>query len=204
MGKYSEYLQSDHWKEKRKKRLAVDGYKCAVCGSTESLNVHHISYANIGSEDIDNDLVTLCHPCHAMLHRVKERSQKEYESVKTCDPEYKDARAKALWKKICDLLTVEIWLRDKANGGDIDIWDTGGGMVGKLKSISKRIYPTVNFANADSDIKDALRIARAMKVCELYRELHSLSAVADRMNMKPSNVQKVLKRHGYNANGAIK
>ena len=113
-----------------------------------------------------------------------------------------------MWKKICDLLTVEIWLRDRANGGDIDTWDTGGGMIGKLKTISKKLYSDINFSNdclySSSDIKDQLRLARAMKICELYREENSVSAVAEKMNMKPSNVQKVLKRHGFNATGKIR
>lgn len=205
---YNDYLQSDQWRKTREKRLQIDGRVCAVCGSGKDLNVHHISYRNIGNEDIENELITLCHPCHAMLHRIKVQSEDEYKSATECERQYREARVKALWKKISDLITVEIWLRDKANGGDIDIWDSGGGMVGKLKSIAKRIYPNVNFSHgylyADADIKDALRVARAMKICELYREHRSISDVAEKMNMKPSNVQKVLKRHGFNATGKIK
>lgn len=205
---YNDYLQSERWRQTREKRLQIDGRVCVVCGSGKDLNVHHISYRNIGNEDIENDLITLCHPCHAMLHRIKVQSEEEYKSALECEQQYKDARGRALWKKITDLITVEIWLRDRANGGDIDIWDSGGGMVGKLKSVAKRIYPNVNFSQgclyADADIKDALRVARAMKICELYREHRSISDVAERMNMKPSNVQKVLKRHGFNATGKIK
>ena len=210
MKNHSDYLQSAHWKETRKKRLEIDGYKCAVCGSTESLNVHHLSYKRIGDEDVESDLVTLCHPCHAMLHRIKEQSKEEYESAKQSEKtgQYKEAKVKSLWKKISDLLTVEIWLRDRANGGDIDIWDTGGKMVGKLKSISKKLYPDINFSRdclfSSSDIKDQLRIARAMKICELYRKENSVSTVAEKMNMRLPNAQKVLKRHGFNATGKIK
>lgn len=210
MQNYSDYLSSSHWKETRGKRLEIDEYKCAVCGSTENLNVHHLSYKRIGNEDIESDLITLCHPCHAMLHRIKEQSEEEYEIARESEKtgQYKEARVKSLWKKICDLLTVEIWLRDRANGGDIDTWDTGGGMIGKLKTISKKLYSDINFSNdclySSSDIKDQLRLARAMKICELYREENSVSAVAEKMNMKPSNVQKVLKRHGFNATGKIR
>ena len=204
---YAQYLQSDHWKEVRLKRLKIDENACAICKSKNNLNVHHISYKNLGNEDVETDLITLCHPCHAMLHRVKVQSQEQYESFLNAT-EYKDFRKLDLWKKITDLMLVEIWLRDKANGGDVTIWTTGGGMVGKLKSIAKMLYPDVNFSKdclyADTDFKDTLRLARAMKICEIYREDKSISSVAQKMNMKPSNVQKVLKRHGFNAFGKIK
>lgn len=69
--KYSDYLLTDHWKELSNKRKSIDGYKCTVCGSTENLNVHHKTYKNIGNEDID-DVITLCHECHVIVHRVTE------------------------------------------------------------------------------------------------------------------------------------
>jgi hypothetical protein len=207
---YKEYLQSEQWRQNREKRLQIDGRMCAVCGSKKDLNVHHISYRNIGNENIEKDLITLCHPCHAMLHRIKVQSEEEYKIAVECEQKYKDARVKdarvkALWKKISDLITVEIWLRDRANGGDIDIFDSGCRTVGKLTAIAKMLYANIDFSQLclHTDIKDALRVARAMKICELYREHKSIAKVAERMNMKPQNVQKVLKRHGFNATGKI-
>lgn len=204
---YKEYLQSERWRQNREKRLQIDGRMCAVCGSGKDLNVHHLNYRNVGNEDIEKDLITLCHPCHAMLHRIKVQSEEEYKIAVECEQKYKDARVKALWEKISDLITVEIWLRDRANGGDIDIFDSGCRMIGKLVTIAKMIYANIDFSqwsfSANADIKDALRVARAMKICELYREHKSIAKVAERMNMKPQNVQKVLKRHGFNATGKI-
>lgn len=203
---YSEYLKSPHWQETRKKRLDIDGYACTICGSKSNLNVHHVNYRNVGKENVETDLVTLCSPCHAMLHRVREQSEAEYKRAVTTKEEYRAACQRMFCKKISDLITVEIWLRDRANGGDIDTWDTGGGMIGRLKKIMTLLYPDAGFRMEyeHGDIKDTLRLARAMKICCAYRRSHSIEAVANMMNMKSANVQKVLKRHGFNATGRIR
>ena len=68
---YAQYLASPEWQEKRAKRLALDKYKCALCPSKNNLNVHHLTYANLGNEDVDNDLITLCRRCHQKLEDYK-------------------------------------------------------------------------------------------------------------------------------------
>lgn len=206
---YNDYLNSLHWRETRKKRLGIDEYKCTICESTQNLNVHHINYTRLGKEDIDNDLVTLCHQCHAMLHRVKEQNQKAYNDYLNAEKIYLESRTKELFDKAIRLLIVEIWLRDVSSGGDIQVFDTGCKMVGKLSKITKIIYPTVNFPNEyyfniKARILDKLVLARAMKICELYKKEKSISRVADKMKMRPPNVQKILKRHGFNLEGKIK
>lgn len=70
--KYSEYLKSPHWQETRRKRLDKDGDACVLCGSKENLNVHHRNYRNVGKEDVENDLVTLCTECHTFVHENKD------------------------------------------------------------------------------------------------------------------------------------
>lgn len=67
---YKAYLQSDHWQETRKKRIAVDNGKCAICGTPNHLQVHHISYDRKGEENVDYDLITLCRDCHQSVHEV--------------------------------------------------------------------------------------------------------------------------------------
>jgi hypothetical protein len=64
---YKDYLETDHWKSLRKRKLKQSGYKCQICSSTKDLNVHHNTYENRGNED-DCDLVVLCHVCHEMFH----------------------------------------------------------------------------------------------------------------------------------------
>lgn len=65
---YEWYITSPQWKEKRAQRMAIDGIKCALCGSRHNLQVHHITYERLGFENIETDLITLCHTCHERLH----------------------------------------------------------------------------------------------------------------------------------------
>lgn len=67
IGDYGNYLGDDLWKQRRKRALFRAGYRCARCGATRNLDVHHLTYARIGAEDED-DLVVLCRRCHAAEH----------------------------------------------------------------------------------------------------------------------------------------
>ena len=62
------------WRRKtdRKQReltIARDGGKCAKCGATESLEVHHVKHRADGGTDDDDNLITLCARCHAEEHK---------------------------------------------------------------------------------------------------------------------------------------
>ncbi|MDY2816146.1 MAG: HNH endonuclease, partial [Bullifex sp.] len=50
-----------------------DGFKCQHCyhkgGSDTKLEVHHVIQRKDGGSDRPDNLVTLCHDCHAALHR---------------------------------------------------------------------------------------------------------------------------------------
>lgn len=72
---YTVYLNSPEWKEKARQRLELDGYRCTKCRSAINLRVHHITYASLGHEDIENDLITLCNDCHKKLHEVDLRKK---------------------------------------------------------------------------------------------------------------------------------
>lgn len=67
---YKDYLQTDHWKTLRKRKLKQARYKCQICSSKEDLNVHHNTYENRGCEE-DEDLVVLCKQCHEKFHNIK-------------------------------------------------------------------------------------------------------------------------------------
>jgi len=69
---YDAYMHSREWCEVRQKRLKKDGYRCALCGTTEHLEVHHLTYERLGRERID-DLITLCKTCHKQAHELKDR-----------------------------------------------------------------------------------------------------------------------------------
>ncbi len=66
-GAYAQYIQSDAWKSKRNEVFSRRGRKCQDCGSCERIEVHHLTYANLGAEKL-HDLRVLCHHCHEKRH----------------------------------------------------------------------------------------------------------------------------------------
>ena len=69
--KLNDYYNSSSWANKRSKRLKIDGFKCAKCGFTRALEVHHINYERLGHEDVSRDLITLCKKCHNEIEEQK-------------------------------------------------------------------------------------------------------------------------------------
>ena len=63
---YHKYLASNEWKAKRKEKLALNSI-CEICGSDKEIQIHHLNYNNVGSEQMD-DLQTLCKKCHYKTH----------------------------------------------------------------------------------------------------------------------------------------
>lgn len=67
---YEQYLQSKWW------RMIIRIYKdkkCAQCSRKYELNLHHISYENLG-EERPNEVITLCKRCHKDLHYYQGRA----------------------------------------------------------------------------------------------------------------------------------
>ena len=69
---YQKYISSYMWRNKRKRRIKMDGNRCRLCdedGSRYSLDVHHrpSSYAKIPHESTKDDLITLCARCHDLI-----------------------------------------------------------------------------------------------------------------------------------------
>lgn len=72
--KYLSYLNSKKWAELKKERIALDDFKCAICGNPHNLEVHHLIYpAILGTEPIDH-LITLCTHCHKEIENRKKYS----------------------------------------------------------------------------------------------------------------------------------
>lgn len=60
---------SERWQQLRDTRMKIDGYRCAKCGASYNLQVHHTNYPQIwGLEKPKSDLVTLCDKCHLEVH----------------------------------------------------------------------------------------------------------------------------------------
>ena len=77
--KYQEYLKSEKWKRIARERMEIDGNRCVMCGcrgtTANPLEVHHLSYKFLGHEEerIYQDLETLCHACHKLIHAAMNR-----------------------------------------------------------------------------------------------------------------------------------
>lgn len=77
---YEDYLESDHWKGKRKEKVEAAKHMCEVCGEDEiMLVVHHKHYDNLGREKL-GDLIALCPQCHKDVHKkIREMNGKSME-----------------------------------------------------------------------------------------------------------------------------
>lgn len=64
---FYQYIKTQAWEETRQKVFRRDGFKCVICNEAKNLNVHHITYENLGAEKV-SDLVTLCQGCHENIH----------------------------------------------------------------------------------------------------------------------------------------
>jgi len=65
--KYQKYLKSKEWSDIRNDLFHVRGRACERCGSTNRLQVHHITYKNVFKEEPE-DLEILCDSCHKKEH----------------------------------------------------------------------------------------------------------------------------------------
>lgn len=78
--KYDRYMRSQEWAEKCLQRLEIAEHKCELCGRLEKnskgLQIHHITYKNLGHEDVGNELIAVCGRCHLMLHKYYNRKRR--------------------------------------------------------------------------------------------------------------------------------
>lgn len=63
---YRAYLGSPEWDAVRKQHRQP---RCAACGSSDKLHVHHLHYRTLKHEQA-RDLVTLCDLCHGIVHEL--------------------------------------------------------------------------------------------------------------------------------------
>jgi hypothetical protein len=76
--RYNEYLFSYDWRQKRNLVIENDYHNCTKCQSKDNLQVHHMTYENVGKEDI-RDLITLCRDCHTEIHSLPYQDRLEAE-----------------------------------------------------------------------------------------------------------------------------
>ncbi len=66
---YNDYIMSDIWKLKRD-TMVEQNPNCIVCKKNKRLQVHHLSYFNLGNES-SKDLLVVCKKCHKKIHLNK-------------------------------------------------------------------------------------------------------------------------------------
>lgn len=67
--KYREYLASQDWQRKRARKFRRSQW-CAICGSDERLQVHHLFYRRQLEKAEQSDLRILCDRCHKIGHQL--------------------------------------------------------------------------------------------------------------------------------------
>lgn len=74
--KYSEYLQTTYWKQRRETFRQKTHNRCYICRAKNTeLHTHHKRYTRNGRSILFNELHTdfrlLCKNCHYKLHKYK-------------------------------------------------------------------------------------------------------------------------------------
>ena len=70
----------------RKRVYRRDGWRCALCDSTDGIQIHHVEWRGRGGSSEVWNLITLCWRCHAEAHgtRVYEGQMDEQEMEYAC------------------------------------------------------------------------------------------------------------------------
>jgi group II intron reverse transcriptase/maturase len=66
---------NDEWRELKEEIKAERGAKCAICGCTDDLDLHHIKARRIGGTDAKENLQLLCRRCHAQTSSFGDHSR---------------------------------------------------------------------------------------------------------------------------------
>lgn len=117
MSAYSGYLASAEWRSVSAERRYIDGYKCVCCGATEGLNVHHLYYPKDVYDTTSEMLVTLCHACHRLVHRIQElydeaKRRDALKGTKNGFVDYSSAMYEWLTRQAQRWVAVEVWSRN--------------------------------------------------------------------------------------------
>lgn len=67
--RHREYIDSPVWRRRRARFLAAHYPKCAACGTSYRIEVHHRTYDNaFHGHELDADLVAVCRDHHQRAH----------------------------------------------------------------------------------------------------------------------------------------
>ncbi len=75
LDKYRQLLRNSHT------YLRFKGDKCLTCKSTDNLEVHHIKPQTLGGDSFEDNLITVCKPCHNVLTSYHRALRLKYKYV---------------------------------------------------------------------------------------------------------------------------
>ena len=61
-------LDCEQYEQLHEEILRRDGWRCQLCGVMSHLEVHHQQFRSRSGQDTEENLITLCHDCHATIH----------------------------------------------------------------------------------------------------------------------------------------
>ena len=61
-------LDPPSYENLRAQVLRRDGWRCQSCGAMSNLEVHHQQHRSQSGDDSEQNLITLCVPCHRNVH----------------------------------------------------------------------------------------------------------------------------------------
>lgn len=64
-------LSANISRETRRAIYRRDHYRCALCDSPRSIQVHHVIKRSQGGSNSPENLITLCMYCHAVIHGTR-------------------------------------------------------------------------------------------------------------------------------------
>ena len=62
-------LDEEPYRRLHRQVLKRDGWRCQICGSSQTLQIHHKNFRSHSGEDTPENLITLCTYCHTEIHR---------------------------------------------------------------------------------------------------------------------------------------
>ena len=62
------WLDPELYEQLRREVLYRDGWRCQSCGTMSNSEVHHRKFRSQSSDDLGDNVITLCTACHASVH----------------------------------------------------------------------------------------------------------------------------------------
>lgn len=83
---YAEQLTSPRWLAFRERVFQTHGRRCERCGSSDRLQVHHITYkaGKKAWQYKSAEVMVLCDTCHARLHHKDAEARQEERHLQSC------------------------------------------------------------------------------------------------------------------------